>query len=155
MYEVGGIGADGAVAVDRVAGVGDRPVHARVEAIGGVGQVRGAELVDHRPDAPVGEPDQAGEIASGGLAPDADPAGVDGEFIGVVAQVGDGALDVSDAVGVSGLLASGAVFDAGDGVPGRGDVGALAAGHPPGRDHESAAGHVHHQRMRTRCDRKV
>jgi hypothetical protein len=107
-----------------------------------VGQVRSAEVVDDRPDALITEPDQAGEVAACGLAPYADPAGVDGELVGVVGQVGDGGLDVGDAVGVGGLLAGGAVFDAGDGVPGRGEVCALAAGHPPGRDHEPAAGHT-------------
>jgi len=69
MGEVGGVGAHGAVAVDRVAGVGDHVVHARVESVGDVGQVRGAELVDDRPDAWVGQAGQGGEVTTGGLTP--------------------------------------------------------------------------------------
>jgi hypothetical protein len=124
------------------------PGSPRVEAVGDVGQVRGAELVDHRPDALIGQPDHAGEVAAGRLAPDADPAAVDGELVGAVDQVREGALDVGHAVGVGGPLTGGAVFDAGDGVPGRGKEGALAARHSPGCDHESTTGYVHDQRMR-------
>ncbi len=101
----------GPVSANWIAGVGQSCVHALVEPVGHNGQVRGAELVDDRPDPRVGEPSDRGEVAAGGLAPQPDPFRVDAERFGLVDEVVDGGAQIGKPVGHGGVLPDGSVLD--------------------------------------------